>query len=1796
MKKQLLLLAVFIYQMSGLYSQTLDKKFPSTDNAVNATLVSGDTVYIGGDFTYVFTPARGLARFSAGSVKPDVTYPQLGGSYAVQAAEPDGSGGLYLGGYFDSYNGVLLPNPTAVIHLLADGKLDLAFQRVNDNSGYTIYALKKKGTRLYIGGTFTTANITGRNYLAALDAATGVLLPWLPDVPDNYVNRIDANDSLLFIGGAFSTVGNIANNYFAALTSANGQLIKNFPRSDYNYTNSFKLDGSTLYVTGPFTSIQNDVQGLARVDTASGGLDLNFPFTDGSISAILNDGSGGYYIGGSFSKVGKENKNNLAHILSDGKVDTAFKATVNGPVYCMTASADTLYFGGVFTIVNAKTRNNAAAVSRTKGTLALWNPNANGNVYAIALSNSTVYLGGYFTKLGSPTRNYAGAVGINNVLSTTWIPNPDSYVYSLLPNNDGSAIYIGGSFGTIKTINRGYVAKLNTTNADPLSWAPQPNSTVDAMALNGNALYLGGSFNSINNSIPRSGLAAVDTGTGVVTSFQADANGAVSDIKINNGKLYVGGQFTNIQGVTRNYGARFSLATGALDNWLAGKKINSYIAAIGFGNGNIILGGQFTTMNATTRNYIAAIDLTQPNYPLTNWYPNVYWNSFNSLNAFIHNGHDLIFGGSLSYLENGKNVSNLISLDDSTGLITHSLAQYPTGTVRAMSFYNNTLAVGGDFTGFTKVSDSSVYNTNAYLSGYNWTTWQALPDNYNANNTVANIFTDPTGKLVASGSFSRMNNVNRNYLAAINITTGLPTDFNPSMDGRVACLAIKDTSLFAGGYFTSVNTQTTPVPRGYIAAVSTKTGKATAWFGNADNPVVSLAVKDSTLYAGGAFTIIKGVSRNYGAAFSTKGTGAINSWNPNTNNIIWTILPYNNTVFISGEFTTVNGNSQNYIAQVSNSSGTPNSWNPVPDGPVWTFVNFGNKFYAGGNFNNIGTSPRNGLAAFDTATKAITNFDANLNSSPYIQGIAGWGKTLFIDGYLLNSINGTPRQYIGAVDTVSRAATNFNPQPNSYAPYPPTLLVNKNKLFYRGYFTQLYNDPISPTYLAVFNLEPLNQASALNFSNLTPTSVKPSVTKGSGDGRIFIVRKGNSLPPAPADSACYTGNATFGSGSKIGDSNYVVYTGNLDSVTVSGLTPNTKYQFAVYEYNGSGPGADYLTTPSLTGSITTPCPVYNLKTSPADSVRVCPGTNALIVAPAGFATYSWSSGDTNDSIMKSPGTYTVTFTDSNGCQGTASIIVRAFTKPNLGKDTTYKICAGTVANITTLYNTTSYPTVVWSIPRPDSTGAGIDTLIVTNSSGCSDTAIVTVVIVPKPNLGKDTTVSICLGSFINIKKLYDTTGYTTKVWSTPKPDSAIAGTYTLIVGNSTGCKDTAIINVTNNPKPDLGKDTTYKICAGTTTNLNTLYTTTGFASAVWNTATPASAAPGTYTLIVTNSFGCKDTAIAIVGTNPKPNLGKDTTYKICIGSSANLTTLYNITGYASVTWTTQRPDSAVKGTYKLFVVTSFGCKDTAVITIDTIPGSVITATSTFTNAICFGSATGTIYVKPTNGKAPYQYKNGTTGAYQISNVFKALKAASYTIYIKDSGSCTGNTAPVVIGQLPQVTATFTKTDATCLNKPDGTITVTATGGKPPYKYKLGLNGIFQDPSTFTGLRAGPYMVYIRDNAGCTGSTAFININQPPTACLQKGEAAAAGNHETAASFNISLSPNPSNSAFTLLVHSDKATPIQLRVLDVNGKTLYTTKGQPEQAFRFGGEFVSGVYLVEVRQGDVVKTVKAVKVR
>ena len=91
--------------------------------------------------------------------------------------------------------------------------------------------------------------------------------------------------------------------------------------------------------------------------------------------------------------------------------------------------------------------------------------------------------------------------------------------------------------------------------------------------------------------------------------------------------------------------------------------------------------------------------------------------------------------------------------------------------------------------------------------------------------------------------------------------------------------------------------------------------------------------------------------------------------------------------------------------------------------------------------------------------------------------------------------------------------------------------------------------------------------------------------------------------------------------------------------------------------------------------------------------------------------------------------------------------------------------------------------------------------------------------------------------------------------------AAFSGTAT-ITATATGLCGTTNVDrvVTVNVKPNIGSDITiYHNCVGETSNLIPLFNTTGL-TAVWNTATPESVAPGLYRLIVSNGSGCSDTA------------------------------------------------------------------------------------------------------------------------------------------------------------------------------------------------------------------------------------------------------------------------------------------------------------------------------------------------
>lgn len=104
---------------------------------------------------------------------------------------------------------------------------------------------------------------------------------------------------------------------------------------------------------------------------------------------------------------------------------------------------------------------------------------------------------------------------------------------------------------------------------------------------------------------------------------------------------------------------------------------------------------------------------------------------------------------------------------------------------------------------------------------------------------------------------------------------------------------------------------------------------------------------------------------------------------------------------------------------------------------------------------------------------------------------------------------------------------------------------------------------------------PDTAASNLLISQVTTSSMKLSWTNGDGDNRVVVARAVSAVSSDPVDGVTYSASATFGSGTALG-SGYIVYNGSADSFTVTGLSQDTVYHFAVYEYNGTAGGQNYI--------------------------------------------------------------------------------------------------------------------------------------------------------------------------------------------------------------------------------------------------------------------------------------------------------------------------------------------------------------------------------------------------------------------------------------------------------------------------------------------------------------------------------------------------------------------------------------------------------------------------------------------
>jgi hypothetical protein len=192
---------------------------------------------------------------------------------------------------------------------------------------------------------------------------------------------------------------------------------------------------------------------------------------------------------------------------------------------------------------------------------------------------------------------------------------------------------------------------------------------------------------------------------------------------------------------------------------------------------------------------------------------------------------------------------------------------------------------------------------------------------------------------------------------------------------------------------------TTGVPISTFSPMITSTSTATPTVYS-----ISVSADGSTLYFGGRFTTVDGVTRNDIAAVNAQ-TGALLPWAPTmpaSSTVFGITATASGTIYLGGQFSTVDGKARGNAAEV-NTSASLLPWNPTFNGPVHVIMLSpdGTEAVVGGNYGIADGVTHRSLIAVDPVTGALNSaWGAGPDMSPLFQvwHMTGDANQLYIGG------------------------------------------------------------------------------------------------------------------------------------------------------------------------------------------------------------------------------------------------------------------------------------------------------------------------------------------------------------------------------------------------------------------------------------------------------------------------------------------------------------------------------------------------------------------------------------------------------------------------------------------------------------------------------------------------------------------------------------------------------------------------------------------------------------------------------
>ena len=382
---------------------------------------------------------------------------------------------------------------------------------------------------------------------------------------DGTVFALAYSNGVVYAGGVFgnalppgtpagTTTGEVPRTFLAAFNSTTGALITSFnptitstsTSSPGVYSLAVSPNGSTLYVGGFFDHVNGSYRDdLAAVSTSTGALTSWAPAATSKVDAIAVSPSGSQiYLGGNFSHLAGTARAYAGAVDTSGNL-LPWAPVVNSTVYTLAVAPDDsqVLIGGYFQTLNGATQNAAGAVDPTTGTVNVpwnanivpWNPGScTSTVKNIVISGSTAYLGAEGNGGGCFDGDFAVSLGSTDSLvwqsdclgATQAVEVIKGYLYKGSHAHD--CAYAPGGFPQVNSGSGWLTYHLldqSTTNGTLGHWTPatntgSTNSGVQtlgphAMATDGNQLFVGGDFTTVNYQ-PQQGIAIFPSGSGSV--------------------------------------------------------------------------------------------------------------------------------------------------------------------------------------------------------------------------------------------------------------------------------------------------------------------------------------------------------------------------------------------------------------------------------------------------------------------------------------------------------------------------------------------------------------------------------------------------------------------------------------------------------------------------------------------------------------------------------------------------------------------------------------------------------------------------------------------------------------------------------------------------------------------------------------------------------------------------------------------------------------------------------------------------------------------------------------------------------------------------------------------------------------------------------------------------------------------------------------------------------------------------------------------------------------------------------